>query len=102
MLPNLEESRNAPAASTTPIALPLNTSTIDETSITANISPEPTLQATNAHDKILSVEEVCENFGLNDVNLDYSDAEYQNLTTYNMFKKAYRSRIQSANPKVRL
>ena len=106
LLPNLEESRNAPAASTTPIPLPLNTSTIDETSITANISPpEPTLQATNArltnaHDKSLSVEEVCENFGLNDVNLDYSDAKYQNVTTYNMFKKAFRSRVQSANPKV--
>ena len=102
LLPNLEESGVALPPSATPVPLPLNTSTIDETSITANISPEPTLQATNAHDKILSVEEVCENFGLNDVNLDYSDAEYQNLTTYNMFKKAYRSRIQSANPKVRL
>ena len=90
LLPNLEESGDAPAASATPILPPLNTSTIDETSITANISPpEPTLKGTKAHDKSLSVEEVCENFGLNDINLDYSDANYQNVTTYNMFKKAY-------------
>ena len=109
LLPNLEESGDAPAASATQIPPPLNTSAlIEETSITANISPpEPTLQATNArltnaHDKSLSVEEVCENFGLNDVNLDYSDAKYQNVTTYNMFKKAYKSRIQSANPKVHM
>ena len=99
LLPNLEASGDAPAASATPIPLPLNTSTlIEETSITANDSPEPTLQATK--DKFLSVEEVCENFGLNDINLDYSDAKYQNVTTYNMFKKAFRSRVQFANPKV--
>ena len=64
----------------------------------ADSSPAPTPQATN--DEAPSVEEVCENFGLNDVNLDYSDADYQNLTTYKMFQQAYRSRIQSANPKV--
>ena len=61
--------------------------------------PAPTPQAT--HDETPSVEEICENFGLNDVDLDYSDADYQNLTTYKMFQQAYRSRIQSANPKVR-
>ena len=64
----------------------------------ADSSPAPTPQATN--DETPSVEEVCENFGLNDVDLDYSDADYQNLTTYKMFQQAYRSRIQSANPKV--
>ena len=56
--------------------------------------PAPTLQTP-------LVKEVCKNFGLTDVDLDYSDAEYQKLTTYKMFKKAYRSRIQSVNPKVR-
>ena len=65
----------------------------------ADSSPAPTPQAAN--DETPSVEEVCENFGLNDVDLDYSDADYQNLTTYKMFQQAYRSRIQSANPKVR-
>ena len=60
--------------------------------------PAPTPKATN--DEIPLFEEICKNFGLNDVDLDYSDADYQNLTTYKMFQQAYRSRIQSANPKV--
>ena len=61
--------------------------------------PAPTPQATQ--DETPSVEEVCENFGLNDLDWDYSDGEYQNFTTCNMFQQAYRSLIQSANPKVR-
>merc|ERR1712141_669916 len=64
----------------------------------ADSSPAPTPQASN--DETPSVEEVCENFGLNDVDLEYSEADYQNLTTYKMFQQAYRSRIQSNNPKV--
>merc|ERR1712029_1067378 len=36
----------------------------------------------------------------NDVDFDYTDADYQNLTTYKLFQQTYRSRIQSANPKV--
>lgn len=47
-----------------------------------------------------SVTEVCENFGLNDVDLEYTDADYQNLTTYKLFQQTYRQRIQAANPKV--
>jgi len=61
-------------------------------------SPAPT--PAPANDETPSVEEVCENFGLNDVDLEYSDADYQNLTTYKLFQQAYRSKIQSANPKV--
>ena len=60
--------------------------------------PAPTPKATN--DEIPLFEEICKNFGLNDVDLDYSDADYQNLTTYKMFQQAYRWRNQSANPKV--
>merc|ERR1711899_282676 len=62
-------------------------------------SPAPT-PAAASNDETPSVEEVCENFGLNDVDLEYSEADYQNLTTYKMFQQAYRSRIQSNNPKV--
>merc|ERR1712203_712056 len=47
-----------------------------------------------------TVSEVCENFGLTDVDLEYSDADYQNLTTYKLFQQTYRQRIQAANPKV--
>ena len=66
----------------------------------AESSPAPT-PAAASNDETPSVEEVCENFGLNDVDLEYSEADYQNLTTYKMFQQAYRSRIQSNNPKVR-
>ena len=47
-----------------------------------------------------TVAEVCENFGLTDVDLEYSDADYQNLTTYKLFQQTYRQRMQGANPKV--
>ena len=100
LLPNLEESGDALPPSATSVPPPPSTNiVIEETSIIENnSSPAPTLQVTN--DENLSVEEVCQSFGLTDVDLDYSDAEYQNLTTYIMFQQAYRSRIQSANPKV--
>ena len=47
-----------------------------------------------------SVAEVCDNFSLNDVDLEYTDADYQNLTTYKLFQSTYKQRIQGANPKV--
>ena len=62
-------------------------------------APPPVVEA--ASDEALpTVAEVCENFGLNDVDLDYTDADYQNLTTYKLFQQNYRQRIQAANPKV--
>ena len=53
-----------------------------------------------ASDDKPSVAEVCDNFGLNDVDLEYTDADYQNLTTYKLFQSTYKQRIQGANPKV--
>jgi len=47
-----------------------------------------------------TVAEVCENFGLTDVDLEYSDADYQNLTTYKLFQQNYKQRIQAVNSKV--
>ena len=44
--------------------------------------------------------EICENFGLNDVDLEYGDAEYQNLTNYKLLQQTFKQRIQSGNPKV--
>merc|ERR1712110_784827 len=40
-----------------------------------------------------SVSDVCDNFGLNDVELDYTEADYQNLTTYKLFQQTYQSKI---------
>merc|ERR1712080_564615 len=39
-------------------------------------------------------------YGLNDVDLEYSDADYTNLTTYKLFQQNFRPRIQAENPKV--
>merc|ERR1711874_920413 len=47
-----------------------------------------------------TVEEVCEQFGLNDVDLEYSEADYSNLTTYKLFQQNFRPRIQAENQKV--
>merc|ERR1712150_414542 len=59
-----------------------------------------TEQSEQSNDDMPTVAEVCENFGLTDVDLEYSDADYQNLTTYKLFQQTYRQRIQAANPKV--
>merc|ERR1712183_917263 len=44
--------------------------------------------------------QVCEQWGLNDVDLEYSEADYSNLTTYKLFQQTFRPRIQAENPKV--
>jgi len=46
------------------------------------------------------VAEVCENFGLANVELDYSEVDVNNLTTYKLFQQHFRQQIQAANPKV--
>ncbi len=61
---------------------------------------EAAAAAASAGDDRPSVAEVCEKIGLNDVDLEYTDADYQNLTTYKLFQSTYRQRIQAANPKV--
>merc|ERR1719495_2384428 len=47
-----------------------------------------------------TVLQVCDQWGLNDVDLEYSDADYSNLTTYKLFQQTFRPRIQAENPKV--
>merc|ERR1712012_750398 len=47
-----------------------------------------------------TAQQVCEQWGLNDVDLEYSDADYSNLTTYKLFQQTFRPRIQAENPKV--
>jgi len=47
-----------------------------------------------------TVMQVCDQWGLNDVDLEYSDADYTNLTTYKLFQQTFRPRIQAENPKV--
>merc|ERR1712106_673706 len=47
-----------------------------------------------------TVSQVCDQWGLNDVDLEYSEADYTNLTTYKLFQQTFRPRIQAENPKV--
>lgn len=49
-----------------------------------------------------TIREVCETFGLTDVELKYSDAEYQKLTTYKLFQQHVRPRLSEVNPQVRM
>merc|ERR1711990_75830 len=36
----------------------------------------------------------------NDVDLEYTEVDYSNLTTYKLFQQTFRPRIQAENPKV--
>ncbi|XP_050544780.1 chromodomain-helicase-DNA-binding protein Mi-2 homolog isoform X2 [Daktulosphaira vitifoliae] len=47
-----------------------------------------------------SVEEVCQTFGLQDVEIEYTDADFQNLTTYKLFQQHVRPILAKENPRV--
>ena len=49
-----------------------------------------------------SVAKVCDDFGLTDVDLEYTDADYQNLTTNALFQQKYGESIQALNVNVSL
>ena len=52
------------------------------------------------NEQMPTVAEVCESFGLNDVELEYSEADYQNLTTYKLFQQHVRPLLAKENPRV--
>lgn len=47
-----------------------------------------------------TIEEVCSTFGLTDVELKFTDSDYQNLTTYKLFQQHVRPLLAKENPKV--
>lgn len=47
-----------------------------------------------------TIEEVCSTFDLTDVEIDYTEDDYQNLLTYKMFQQHVRPILQKENPKV--
>ena len=49
-----------------------------------------------------TVEEVCETFGLTDVDVEYTEADFQNLTTYKLFQQHVRPLLAKENPKVQI
>jgi len=49
-----------------------------------------------------TVSEVCESFGLQDIEIDYAEEEYQSISTYKQFQQQVRPLIQKENPKVQV
>eukprot|EP00092_Neocalanus_flemingeri_P015825 GFUD01017130.1.p1 GENE.GFUD01017130.1~~GFUD01017130.1.p1 ORF type:complete len:1937 (+),score=754.41 GFUD01017130.1:187-5997(+) len=62
--------------------------------------PPPAAKEESPEPAMPTVMQVCDQWGLNDVDLEYSDADYTNLTTYKLFQQTFRPRIQAENPKV--
>merc|ERR1712130_55017 len=63
-------------------------------------SPPPPAKEDSPEPAMPTAQQVCEQWGLNDVDLQYGDADYQNLTTFKLFQQTFRPRIQAENPKV--
>ncbi|XP_049956227.1 chromodomain-helicase-DNA-binding protein Mi-2 homolog [Schistocerca serialis cubense] len=61
-------------------------------------TPTPLVQDSNSG--MPTVEEVCETFGLTDVDVEYTEADFQNLTTYKLFQQHVRPLLTKENPKV--
>ena len=53
------------------------------------------------HSGMPTVEEVCMTFGLTDVDVEYTEADFQNLTTYKLFQQHVRPMLGKENPKVK-
>lgn len=47
-----------------------------------------------------TIDEVCSSFGLTDVDIQYSDADLENLSTYKLFQQHVRPLLVKENPKV--
>lgn len=47
-----------------------------------------------------TIEEVCNSFDLTDVDIEFTDDDFQNLTTYKLFQQHVRPILQKENPKV--
>ena len=63
-------------------------------------SPPPPAKEESPEPAMPTAQQVCEQWGLNDVDLQYGEADYQNLTTFKLFQQTFRPRIQAENPKV--
>ncbi|KAK8383268.1 hypothetical protein O3P69_011625 [Scylla paramamosain] len=68
------------------------------------VAPMAPLQESNEQngggDQMPTVAEVCESFGLNDVQIEYSENDYQTLTTYKLFQQHVRPLLAKENPRV--
>ncbi|KAK8383274.1 hypothetical protein O3P69_011625 [Scylla paramamosain] len=57
-------------------------------------------ESVSGGDQMPTVAEVCESFGLNDVQIEYSENDYQTLTTYKLFQQHVRPLLAKENPRV--
>ena len=57
-------------------------------------TPKDTLVSENP-----TVADICQNLGLNDVDLGHTAADYRNITSYELFQESYTEKVQQANPK---
>ncbi|XP_046390688.1 chromodomain-helicase-DNA-binding protein Mi-2 homolog isoform X3 [Ischnura elegans] len=62
--------------------------------------PPPPPPAQDANAGMPTIEEVCTTFGLQDVEIEYSESDFQNLTTYKLFQQHVRPLLSKENPKV--
>ncbi|XP_044753178.1 chromodomain-helicase-DNA-binding protein Mi-2 homolog isoform X2 [Coccinella septempunctata] len=62
--------------------------------------PTPVQESSAASGGMPTIDEVCSTFGLTDVNLEYSESDFQNLTTYKLFQQHVRPLLAKENPKV--
>lgn len=58
------------------------------------------IQAQEPQGGMPTTQEVCNTFGLQDVQFEYTEADFQNLTTYKLFQQHARPLITKENPKV--
>ncbi|XP_065202683.1 chromodomain-helicase-DNA-binding protein Mi-2 homolog [Planococcus citri] len=76
------------------------TSASTSTAAAAAAAPDTDATASAEGTAMPSVEEVCGSFGLNDVEIQYTEADFQNLTTYKSFCSHVRPILAKENPKV--
>ncbi|KAL7288976.1 hypothetical protein TKK_0016934 [Trichogramma kaykai] len=63
-------------------------------------TPAASTQSQEPSTGMPTVDEVCNTFGLQDVPIEYTDADFQNLTTYKLFQQHVRPLLSKENPKV--
>jgi len=63
-------------------------------------NPSTPQQSSNSN--MPTIDEVCDMFGVTDVHIDYTDADYANLISYKLYDKQIRPILQKENPKVSL
>ncbi|XP_018571409.1 chromodomain-helicase-DNA-binding protein Mi-2 homolog isoform X1 [Anoplophora glabripennis] len=60
----------------------------------------PAAESNTSSGGMPTIEEVCSTFGLTDVDLDYTETDFQNLTSYKLFQQHVRPLLAKENPKV--